>query len=191
VTAPESPTPAALPSGPPSSGPLSSAPPPSGPLSSAPPIAPGPGVVPPFAAPPREGHGRRLGIGITVGVALFVLCCGGGAVGFGALLVTTEHQRVNEARTIVTSYMNDWRKQDYAAAYQLLCIDQKDRMTVAEFTDDLDGETIVEFTVSDPVTQSNYIRVPVHATLDDGSSADPVFDVVVDQDQSTKICGLE
>jgi hypothetical protein len=156
----------------------------------APPIAPpGPGVIPPFAAPPAEGHGRRLGIGIAIGAVVLVLCCGGGIAGFVGLVVTQANQRERDARTVVTSYMNDWRKQDYAAAYQLLCSDQRDQVTVGEFTADIDQDTVVEFTVSDPEAQADAIVVPVHVTFDDGSFTDPVFQVVVDSDGNSKVCG--
>jgi hypothetical protein len=154
-----------------------------------PPIAPGPGVIPPFAVPPREGHGRRLGIGITIGAVVFVLCCGGGAVGFGALLVTTTNQRLHDARTVVTSYMNDWRKRDFTAAYQLLCSDERDQVTVSQFADSIDDDTVVEFSVESPLTQANEITVPVHVSFDDGSTDDPVFVVVVDKDGSSRVCG--
>jgi hypothetical protein len=155
------------------------------------PVAPGPGVIPPFAAPPNEGHGRRLGIGIAIGVTLFVLCCGGGIAGFGGLVLATEHERLGQARTVVTNYMNDWRRQDYAAAYQLLCSDQKDQQTVGEFASNLSTNVVVEFTVSDPTVDGNIIEVPVDVTFDDGSTGAPTFEVVVDSDQSTKICGTE
>lgn len=153
------------------------------------PIAPGPGVIPPFAAPPREGHGRRLGIGITIGAVVFVLCCGGGVLGFGGLVVATTDSRLNQAQKVVTSYMNDWRKQDYSAAYQLLCSDQQDQVTVSEFASNLDSNVVVEFTVAKPAVRNSVIDVPVGVTFDDGSTADPIFEVVVDSDQSTKICG--
>jgi hypothetical protein len=169
--------------------PVDSVPPVGAVTTAAPPIAPGPGVVPPFASPPREGHGRRLGIGIAIGAVVFVLCCGGGIAGFGALVVTQAHQRVDDARTVVTSYMNDWRKQDYPAAYQLLCSDEKDQVSIDEFTNDIDQDTVVEFTVADPQAQSDAIAVPVHVTFDDGSAADPLFKVVVDSDGNSRICG--
>ena len=155
-----------------------------------PPIAPGPGVTPPFAAPPREGHRRRLGIGITVGAIVAVLCCGGGVAGFAALIVTTTNQRLHAARTVVTSFMDDWRKQDYAAAYQQLCTARKDELTVTEFSGELSQQQVIEFSVGSATVASNDVQVPVDINFADGGLTPRTFEVTVDSDGNSKVCGF-
>ena len=151
----------------------------------------GPGVVPPFAAPPQEGVRRRRWIAISIGAAVAVLCCGGGAVGFGVLAVTTQDQLINGARTVVTSYMNDWKKQDYPAAYQLVCDDEKDQQTVGEFAASIDEDLVYGFVVGKPVVDQNEVIVPVAVNFASGDNADIRFVVVTDSDGSHKVCGTQ
>lgn len=148
------------------------------------------GVHPPFVAPPREGAGKRLGIGLGIGAAVFLLCCGGG---FAALVGTThavENQRVSDARKVVTKYMNDWQALNYAAAYQLLCSDLKDRTVPTDFANTLGADTVTGFTVNEVSSEPSYARVEVDATFLGGDSRSLAMDVTVDTDGSSKICSM-
>ncbi len=155
------------------------------------PIERGPGVVVPFAVPPREGVRKRRWTTIGIGAALFVLCCGGGSIGLGTILVTSTHQRLNDARAVVTKFMSDRQIRDYGAAYQLLCADRKDDTTPSEFVNDLGDDDVVEFVVGDPQVQANAVIVPVRTTYASGDITDDRYDVVVDSDGSSRVCGQE
>jgi hypothetical protein len=81
----------------------------------------GPGVRTPFAAPPTERDRKRLWIGLGVGLAVLVLCCGGGVFGFGALVVAQNRAIPREAATVVDEYLHLLSAADYDGAYNLLC----------------------------------------------------------------------
>src|SRR2546421_11834542 len=108
-------------------------PPPVNPADQVPPPPPGPGVQAPFATPPTERDRKRLWIGLGVGAALLVVCCGGGAFGFGALIVNRAGALRTEAVAVVRQYLNYLRTDSYASAYQLLCSDLRDSMNQSEF----------------------------------------------------------
>jgi hypothetical protein len=154
-------------------------------------IRPGPGVIPPFVAPPREGVKRRRWIGIGIGAAVAVLCCGGGGAGLVGVVITTEHQRISDARTVVTTYVADKQKQDFSGAYLVLCEQAKDQFTQAEFAARVDQESITDFVVGTPSIPSgqSQLQVPVSVDFDGGDQQDLTYDVVVDADGSSRVCG--
>ena len=153
-----------------------------------PPIQPGPGVVPPFAAPPREGNRRRMWTGLGIGAAVFVLCCGGGIFGLGALVVSSTSARSDEARTVVEKYMTAWQGQDYPGAYQLVCDEVRDTTSLASFTGDLSQVEVSEFDVGTPRLNTDTTVVPVRITFSDGDTEDDSFGVVLDSNQDSKVC---
>src|SRR5207249_4522642 len=81
----------------------------------------GPGVRAPFAAPPTERDRRRLWTGIGIGALVLVLCCGGGIVGFGTLVVAQAQALPKEAVVVVTRYLDGLRDQNHRQAYDQLC----------------------------------------------------------------------
>jgi hypothetical protein len=177
---------------PPAAGPVPAAKKPAdsggGPLTP-PPIPRGPGVRPPFAAPPREGNRRRMWTGIGIGAAVAVICFGGGGVGIGALLVTTTNHRIDAARTVVTDFMTDWQKQDFSAAYQLVCAEQRRTGSPTELAADLGPDPVDAFEVRDPTLGTEAVEVPVRIQYDSGDIETQTFAVTVDDDQSSKVCG--
>lgn len=120
----------------------------------------GPGVRVPFAAPPAERDRRRLWISLGVGGAALVLCCAGGVVGFGALIVTTGQATVTEARNTVRDFLDGLAKHDYREAYDQLCTARRSNQTLSEFT--AYERTLPEiegFTVRPPTRDGTRFRV--------------------------------
>ena len=84
-------------------------------------VPPGPGVVPPFAAPPTEGRTRRMWYGLGAGAVALVLCCGLGGLALVGVAVTLPEALNEQARAVVSEYLGAVQRQDYGAAYNLLC----------------------------------------------------------------------
>ncbi len=149
----------------------------------------GPGVIPPFVAPPREGVKRRRWIGLGIAAAIVALCCGGGGAGLFGLLVTIKNQRYSDATTVVTNYLNDRAHSHYATAYQLLCVGLKEEYTLPEFTAQVVDDPILDFVVSEPFQNGSDLLVPVNINYVSGDHASAEYDVVVDADGSSRVCG--
>jgi hypothetical protein len=112
---------------------------------------PGPGVRAPFASPPTERDRKRMWIGLSVGAALLVLCCGGGIVGFGGLVVARTRALPREAVAVVDQYLSGLRDGDYKQAYDQLCGQRRAQESLAGFTArqrDLPG--LDEYTIGQP-----------------------------------------
>ena len=82
---------------------------------------PGPGVVPPFAAPPVEGRNSRLWVGLGIGGAFALLCCGGGIAALIALTVASGEAFNEQARVVIGDYLDAVEKREYGDAYDMLC----------------------------------------------------------------------
>jgi hypothetical protein len=133
---------------------------------------PGPGVVPPFAAPPTEGRGTRLWLGLGAAGLVAVLCCGGGiAAVVGLLLVGT--RAINEqARVVVTEYLDAVSDEQWDKAYNLLCNDLQRQENRAAFQRRVEDEpTIESFRVeqADLLGDSGDVIVPVDVTYTTGN----------------------
>jgi hypothetical protein len=152
-------------------------------------IQPGPGVVPPFAAPPREGNRRRMWISLGIGAAVALLCCGGGIVGIVTLAVEGVKAERNEAQAVVAKFMTDWQRQDYPAAYQLVCDDITSSVSLSEFTGQLQETQVESFQVQDPIVQDQAISVPVTVQFTDIAPATLSVDVTVDKGGDSQVCG--
>jgi hypothetical protein len=149
----------------------------------------GPGVVPPFVAPPREGVKRRRWIGVGVGVAIGVLCCGGGGVAFVGLSLAIRHQQLTDAQTVVTKYLDDKKNAHFASAYQLLCAGLKDQYTLAEFTAQVIKEPIIDFVVAPALASGNAATVSVSIDYINGSNSEEEYEVVLNSDNDSRVCG--
>jgi hypothetical protein len=132
---------------------------------------PGPGVVPPFAAPPTEGRGARLWLGLGAAGLVAVLCCGGGiAAVVGLVLVGT--RAINEqARVVVTDYLDAVSNEQWDKAYDLLCNDLQRAENPAAFQRRVEREPkISTFRVGQTdVLRESEIVVPVNVTYDSGT----------------------
>ncbi|HET8661207.1 MAG TPA: hypothetical protein VFM55_19690 [Micromonosporaceae bacterium] len=153
---------------------------------------PGPGVQPPFAAPPTEGDRRRLWLGLGAGGLALLLCCVGGLVGVGALLVTTV-QAVNEqAQKTVSNYLDALRSEEYADAYELLCDSARRAESLDEFERRVAREPrIASFDVAEPKIADRVV-VPAQVRFADGDVDTLRF--VLEQDTRTgafEVCGFD
>jgi len=63
-----------------------------------------------------------------------LLCCVGGVVGFGALVVAGERAFPAEARSAVTDFLDGLARRDYPAAYDQVCADRQRQQSLVEFT---------------------------------------------------------
>ena len=158
----------------------------------APPPPAGPGVQPPFAAPPIDADRTRLWVGLGVGAAALVLCCVGGAVGFGGLVVTSV-KAVNEQATVtVDRYLGALAERRYDDAYDLLCDERQRDESVAEFTRRVgQGPQVTSYTVGTPQINRQVV-VPADVRYDGGHVRDLRF--VLEQDRGTgrfEVCGVE
>ncbi|GIH20597.1 hypothetical protein [Rugosimonospora africana] len=134
---------------------------PGGPSQQWPPQPPrGPGVRVPFAAPPAERDRKRLWISLGVGGAALLLCCVGGVVGFGALIVTSGQATVTEARNTVRDFLDGLEKHDFREAYDQLCTARRTEQSLDEFTAyERTLPEVERFTVHEPVTDGARFRV--------------------------------
>ena len=160
------------------------------------PVPPGPGVRPPFAAPPTDVDRTRLWIGLGIGGAVLLLCCGGGVFGIGALCVAGTDQINQGAQGVVRAYVTAQARQDYGAAYVLQCRRERDRESEDEFVDRLRREPrITQFQLYDfeiersPANQGSYL-VPADLRLDNGQTRRIRYRVVVDKGEAAyQVCG--
>jgi len=152
---------------------------------------PGPGVQPPFAAPPTEGDRRRLWLGLGAGGLALLLCCVGGLVGVGALLVTNV-QAVNEqAQKTVTNYLQALRSEEYADAYDLLCDSAQRAESQDEFEQRVAREPrIAWFEVAEPQFVDQVI-VPAEVRFADGDVDTLRFVLKQDRTGTFEVCGFD
>jgi hypothetical protein len=159
--------------------------------SAVPPPPAGPGVQAPFATPPTERDRKRLWIGLGVGAALLVVCCGGGALGFGALIVNRAGALRTEAVAVVRQYLNDLSEDNFSRAYRLLCSDLRGSMSESEFASREGGRPrVTSFTLGSASLSGSQVLVPAEVWAVDGSVRHPTFTLVEeDQPVALRICG--
>ncbi|MEO3744857.1 hypothetical protein [Plantactinospora sp. B5E13] len=124
--------------------------------------------MPPFAAPPTEGRTVRLWLGIGVAALAVLLVCGGGGAALIGLLVSSTEAVNEQARAVVTDYLDAIEDDQFNQAYNLLCDSTKQRESPAEFARRVGAEPeIASFQVGD-VLVGNDLRVPVDVTYVQG-----------------------
>ena len=168
-------------------------PPPVNPADQVPPPPPGPGVQAPFAAPPTERDRKRLWIGLGVGAALLVLCCGGGAFGIGALVVARTDALRSEGTAVVRQYLDGLRDGDYRHSYNLLCGDLRATMTPTTFSSQQEREPhVVSYTLQEPQLTGTGVAVGADVTTTGGGTGHREFELVEDADVGAlRICAGE
>jgi hypothetical protein len=152
----------------------------------------GPGVVPPFAAPPSEGRSSRLWLGLGAAGLALVLCCGGGVAAVAGLLVAGTRAIDEQAKIVVTDYLDAVSAEEYGEAYNLLCPDLRQRESLAAFERRVEAEPeISSFEVGDTdLTSTTDIVVPVQVSYAAGGTDSLRF--VMEQDSRTGgllVCG--
>jgi hypothetical protein len=158
-----------------------------------PPPPPGPGVQAPFVTPPTERDRKRLWIGLAVGAALLILCCGGGVFGIGALVVNRADALRTEAVAVVRQYLTDLRSEDYTDAYGLLCADLRDQMSLADYTArERSRARVTGFTIGSASIGGPGVVVPAEVHDTDGMIRHPTFGLVEEgQPPGLRVCGGE
>jgi hypothetical protein len=148
---------------------------------------PGPGVQPPFPAPPTDRDNKTLWIGLGVGGALLLLCCVGGILGFGLLVAGGNRIVESEAKAVVHDYLEAQRQSDFPAAYDQLCRDITDNLSLEQFEQQFGDSRVVEYTVgSVTITREILVEATV-VRADSGSHAEQF--PVVQEGGVFKVCG--
>lgn len=168
-------------------------PPPVDPAGQVPPPPPGPGVRAPFAAPPTERDRKRLWIGLGVGAALLVLCCGGGAFGIGALIVSRTDALRSEGASVVRQYLDGLRDANYRRSYNLLCSDVRATLSLGTFTSNQERQPrVISYTLYEPQLTGTGVVVDADVTTSGGTSDHRSFDLVEDAEAAAlRICAGE
>jgi len=159
----------------------------------APPPPPGPGVVPPFPAPPTEGRRRRIGLGLGIGAGVLVLACGGGVAALAGLGVIMTNALNEQAKVVITDYLDDVKAKRYGEAYDSLCAQAKATTTRSEFTADAQrAEPLQSWRVGDLDLASVELAVPVDVTYADGGTGQ--LNAYLGQSRETgqfQVCSVE
>jgi hypothetical protein len=147
----------------------------------------------PFATPPTERDRKRLWLGLGIGAALLVVCCGGGVVGLGALVVNRTDALRTEASRVVTEYLSDLSGEHYDSAYRLLCGSLRGAMTESQFADRQDsGPRVARFAITSTTISGAEVVVGVAVTGDDGTSRYRTLTLVEEGDPpALHVCGGE
>jgi hypothetical protein len=150
---------------------------------------PGPGVRAPFASPPSERDRRRTWTAIGISALLLVLCCGGGLVGFGTLVVAQTRALPQEAVAVVDRYLAGLHDANFRQAYNQLCGQLRGSETLAEFTARQRNRPHVDaYTVGRARVTDSEVVVPAQVELD-GQWQPRTFGLVQDQDAGgLRIC---
>ena len=148
---------------------------------------PGPGVAPPFAAPPRDRDNKSLWIGLGVGGLLLVLCCVGGVFGIGVLASGGEDLLRSEATSVVSTYLDALRKENYPKAYDQLCSDVTSRLSLEGFESRVSDPPVVGYSIDSVELDQEVI---VNATVQrDGRSPQAVQFPLAQSGSTLKVCG--
>ncbi|WP_422774644.1 hypothetical protein ACN28C_13160 [Plantactinospora sp. WMMC1484] len=157
----------------------------------APPPPAGPGVEPLFPAPPSEGRGARMWLGLGVAALAVVLFCGGGGAALVGLLVSGAEALNEQARSVVTQYLDAIDDEEFDKAYGLLCESAQQRESPAEFERRVGAEPeIASFRVGD-VSLTGELSVPVDVTYASGGRDN--LQALLDQDPTTgglRVCDI-
>jgi hypothetical protein len=152
----------------------------------------GPGVRPPFVAPPTDGARQRRWLAVGLASAAVLLCCVGGLFGMGGLVVLGNQMVVDQARGVVTDYLNAIKEHQYRDAYDLICDREREQTSLPEFSVALAGEPQIEsFELRDPVLDEPIV-VPATLRFRNGAMDDVRY--LLEQERSTgefRVCGKE
>ncbi|MEU4694952.1 hypothetical protein [Actinoplanes sp. NPDC023714] len=162
-------------------------------MSTAPYVSPppaGPGVHPPFPAPPVEGRGRRIGMGLGIAGGILALVCGGGAVAVFGLANAMDNAINEQVDVVVGRYMEAVQDREFTKAYGLLCQDSRNQESRDDYVTRMTAsEQVASYYVGD--VDLTYGTVPVDITYADGDSV--VVQAELAQNTSTgafEVCGL-
>ncbi len=130
-------------------------------------------------------------ITIVVGVVALVLCCGGGIFGVGALIYSQSRALPAQASAVVTNYLEALRVGDYGKAYDQLCGELHNRVSLDEFSNrERHQPQVTSYTIS--VVRISGSEVLVDAEVWVSSSRSQMVRYHLIQDQQAgglRICG--
>jgi hypothetical protein len=149
-------------------------------------------VLVPFTAPPTERNRKRLWITLGVTGALLLLCCVGGVVGFGALVVRTSRTIEASSVNVVHNYLEGLRTRDFDRSYDQLCQRARQDTSRSQFkSTQQERPTLSSYTIGKPTTESSGVSVPANLQFTTGSTANAEFLLVTEGSiDSVKICGI-
>jgi hypothetical protein len=154
---------------------------------------PGPGVVPPFAAPPVEGRNSRLWLGLGIGGAVALLCCGGGIAALIALTVASQEAFNEQAKVVIGDYLDAVEEREFGEAYDMLCEREQSAESRSQFEARISAEPrISSYRVGELDLESSDYQVPVDVTYADGGT--DTLQVSLAQNSGTgrfEVCGVE
>jgi hypothetical protein len=140
-------------------------------------------------APPTDGTRQRRWLAVGLSAAAALICCLGGVVGVGGLLVFASQMIVEQGRAAVTDYLTAIKDEDYPKAYEQLCPAEQARIDEPEFEQSLGGRRISSFTVGEPVLTDTLV---VPATLEYSSGSVQTVRYLLEQNSRTgefEVCG--
>ncbi|MFF3856836.1 hypothetical protein [Micromonospora sp. NPDC002575] len=150
----------------------------------------GPGVVPPFAAPPTEGRGARLWLGLGAGALAVLICCGGGGTAVVGLAVSNVQAVREQGRSVTDDYYRGLVERKYEQSYDALCDDAQRRESRQEFERRVAAEPQIDsYRVGDVDTVN--LTVPVSVTFSGGDRGDQEVTLAPDeQTGAMEVCGV-
>lgn len=131
----------------------------------------GPGVQPPFVSPPEDGTKQRRWIATGIATAVAIVCCLGGVLGIGSLVILGTQAQADKAKQVVTQYLTDLQNQNFSHAYALLCDSTRQATTLEDFTTQVSTPRIQSFTVHDASVTDTQVIVPASVSYVDGTAA--------------------
>ena len=151
---------------------------------------PGPGVRVPFAVPPTERDRKRFWVTFGVGGAALLLCCAGGVVGVGALVVAGTKALPTEARSTVRDFLDGLAHRDYRGAYDQVCTSRRSAQSLDEFTaQERDRPPIQRFTLVATAAQGSRFQVSAQVQTPESTGTE-VYTVISDRKAGAlRVCG--
>ncbi|MFB9235949.1 hypothetical protein ACFFWC_10390 [Plantactinospora siamensis] len=152
---------------------------------------PGQGATPPFAAPPTEGRTTRLWLGLGAGALAAVLCCGGGGAALVGLVVSGTQALNEQARVVVSDYLQAVRDKEFDKAYGLLCEADQQRESPGEFSQRLAMEPDIASYQVGKASNPPQVVVPVTVTYATGDQRSERVELAQDSDTGRfEVCGI-
>ncbi|MEH0983126.1 Rv0361 family membrane protein [Micromonospora sp. CPCC 205556] len=145
----------------------------------------------PIPVPPRDNRRTLRIVLIVVGVVLAV-CCLGGAVG-GFFLYGAAKEAVGPVREATTGYLDAVRAGDHQRAYELLCREERERTSRADFDRRQAAEPrLVDYDIAGLTVNNTNGRVrgtaTVRLTTETGGESTRVL-TLVKEDGAWRLCG--
>lgn len=131
-------------------------------------------------------------VGLGLGAAALVLCCGGGIAGFGGLVLTGQRALNEQAHVAARGFLDALVSQDYGKAYHLQCEELQRQQSEAEFQQTFGSDQrVTHYTLHDVDLKQNVV-VPTDVDLANGSEV--TWRIIMKQDTRAggfEVCGLE